>query len=337
MAETTLVTQAFGRTEQALRVDVMRQVAGIWRLNFDVSDVRASSALITPQVTAVVEGAYRQSAANGAAYYQQVRDVARVPGTVAIAPPTFSGSAVQNTIGYTSRVSLLRAVTAGKTPEQAAHTALIRTVGSAARMASDGGRETVTRTMRDDPRAHGWQRVTGGDPCYFCAMLSGRGGVYSADSVDFEAHDFCQCEAEPVFSRDRRDQMDENAIRFRELYDEAARGTDDPLLAFRRAYEARVATGVGPSRTVRSIVGRPPAPPPPLTEVAMAARIESHVAWAQSQGWSVTVDGTRVVREMQTPAGVRRIVERAADHGQFVQSESTLDGRVITRAAQLRG
>ena len=337
MAETTAVTRAFGRQEQALRVDVMRQVAGIWQANFDLSDVRASSALIAPQVTGVVEGAYRQSTANGAAYYQQVRDVARVPGTVAIAPPTFSGSAVQNTVGYTTRVSLLRAITAGKTPEQAAHTALIRTVGSAARMASDGGRETVTRTMRDDPRAHGWQRVTGGDACYFCAMLSGRGGVYSADSVDFEAHDFCQCEAEPVFSRDRRDQMDENAIRFKELYDEAARGSDDPLLAFRRAYEARVAPTGGTSRVVRGIVGRAPTPPPPLSEAALAARVQSHVAWAQSQGWSVTVDGRNVVREMQTPAGVRRIVESAADHGQFVQSESTLDGRVITRAAQLRG
>lgn len=315
----------------------MRQVAGIWRANFDLSDVRASSAIITPQIAAVVEPAFVQSASNGAAYYEQVRAVAGVPGAAAVTPATYSPSAVQNTIGYTSRVSLLRAITAGKTPEQAAHTALIRTVGSAARLASEGGRETVTRTMRDDPRAHGWQRVTGGDACYFCAMLAGRGGVYSADSADFEAHDFCQCEAEPVFSRDRRDQMDENAVRFEELYDEVARGSDDPLLAFRRAYEARVAPTAGPSRVVRGIVGRAPAPPPPLSQTALEARIQSHVAWAQSQGWSVTVDGTRVVREMQTPAGVRRIVERAADHGQFVQSESTLDGRVITRARQLRG
>ena len=316
----------------------MRQVAGVWRLNFDVGDVRASSAVITPQVTDIVSQAHRQSVANGAAYYQRVRGAAQVPGTVAIAPVTFSGSAVQNTITYTSRVALLRAVTAGKTPEQAAHTALIRTIGDAARLASDGARETVTRTAREDNRAHGWQRVASGDnPCAFCAMLEGRGGVYTADSVDFQAHTFCNCEAEPVFSRDRRDQMSDKAIRNLELYEQAARGSEDPLAAFRAAYHGRVPRSVGPSRQIRTIVGRPPAPPPPLSEAALAARIESHVAWAQSQGWSVTVDGTRVVREMQTPAGVRRIVERAADHGQFVQSESTLDGRVITRAAQLRG
>ena len=337
MAETTAVTRQFGRQEQALRVALMREVASIWRANFDLSDVRASSAIITPKVVEVVEPVFRQSTANGAAYYQRVRDVARVPGQVAIAPVTFDPGRVQQSVNYTSRASLLRAITAGKSPEQAAHTALIRTVGSAARIASEGGRETVTRTMRDDPSAKGWQRVTGGDACYFCAMLSGRGGVYSADSVDFEAHDFCQCEAEPVFSSDRRDQMDENAIRFKELYDEAARGSDDPLLAFRRAYEARVAPTGGPSRVVRGIVGRAPAPPPALSDVALAARIDSHVAWAQSQGWSVTVEGRRIVRTMETDRGVREVVLRASDTGQIVTVENRLDGRAITRAAQLRG
>jgi hypothetical protein len=315
----------------------MQDMAQVWRANFDLGDVRGSSALITAQAVERVEPVFRQSAANGAAYYQRVRDVARVPGQVAIAPVTYQPGQVANAVTYTSRVSLLRAITAGKSPEQAAHTALIRTIGTVGRLASEAGRETVTRTMRDDSRARGWQRVTGGEPCYFCAMLSGRGGVYSADSVDFEAHDFCQCEAEPVFSSDRRDQMDEQAIRFKELYDEAARGSDDPLLAFRRAYESRVATSTGPSRQVRSIVGRPPGPPPALSETALAARIESHVAWAQSQGWNVTVEGRRVVRVMETSAGPRQLIERVSDSGQFVVQENLLDGKAVTRASQLRG
>jgi len=337
LAETTAVTRAYARQEQQLRVAVMREIAGVWRANFDLSDVRGSSAVITSEAVARIEPVFRQSGSQGAAYYQQVRATVGVPGTVAVAPVTYQPGAVADTLTYTSRVSLLRSIQAGRTPEQAAHTALTRTIGSAARIATSAGRDTITRTMREDPRAKGWQRVTGGDPCYFCAMIAGRGGVYSSDTVDFEAHDFCQCEPEPVFSRDRRDQMDDQAIQFKELYDSVAQGTDDPLLAFRRAYEARVAPATAPSRTVRSIVGRPPGPPPGLSEAALVDRIQSHVAWAQSQGWNVTVDGRNVVRTMETAAGTRTLVERAADHGQFIVQENLLDGRAITRAAQLRG
>jgi len=315
----------------------MREIAGVWRANFDLSDVRGSSAVITSEAVARLEPAFKQSGSSGAAYYQQVRGTLGVPGEVAIAPVSYQASAVEDTLTYTSRVSMLRSIQAGKPPEQAAHTALTRTIGAAARAATSGGRETIMRTMRQDPRAKGWQRVTGGEPCYFCAMLAGRGGVYSADTADFEAHDFCQCEPEPVFTRDRRQQMDDQAIQFKELYDSVAKGTDDPLIAFRRAYEARLAPAGAPSRTVRSIVGRPPGPPPALSEAALAERIQSHVAWAQSQGWNVTVNGREIVRERATDAGTRRIVERAADHGQFVTKEVTLDGRAVTRTSQLRG
>ena len=316
----------------------MRDMAQLWRANFDLSDVRGSSALITAQAVERIEPVFRQSSGNGAAYYQRVRDVAQVPSAVAIAPVTYQPGQVTNAITYTSRVSLLRAITAGKSPEQAAHTALIRTIGDVARLASDGARETITRTARDDDRAHGWQRVaTGDDPCAFCAMLEGRGGVYGADTVDFQAHSFCNCEAEPVFTRDRREQMSEKAIRNLELYEQAARGTDDPLAAFRAAYHGREPRSVGPSRQIRTIVGRPPGPPPALSETALAARIESHVAWAQSQGWNVTVEGRRVVRVMDTPAGPRQLVERVSDSGQFQVQENLLDGKAVTRAAQLRG
>lgn len=337
MSETTPLTRAYARKEQALRVAVMREVAGVWRNTFDIGDVRASSALITTQALDVIEPAFRASGSQGAAYYQQVRGAAGVGGQVAVAAVPFEAGPVRNTLTYTSRVSLLRSIQSGKTPEQAAHTALTRTLGSAARIATTAGRDTITRTMRGDKRAYGWQRVTGGEPCYFCAMLSGRGGVYSEDTAEFEAHDFCQCEPEPVFSRDRSTQMDDQALEFRSLYDEAARGSGDPLVAFRRAYEQRQAPAVGASSTVRRIVGRPPGPPPALADSAIVDRIASHRAWAEGQGFTVTVDGRNIVRERTTEAGTRRITERVADHGQVVVQETTVDGKRITRATQLRG
>lgn len=55
------------------------------------------------------------------------------------------------------------------------------------------GRETIQQSA---PR---WRRVTDGKPCEFCAMLAGRGPVYTsedaADGGQYHAH--CGCTAEP--------------------------------------------------------------------------------------------------------------------------------------------
>lgn len=76
-----------------------------------------------------------------------------------------------------------------------------------ARVQLDGGvqlrlanvtRQTVAEASYSDPRAHGWQRV-GSGACPFCAMLIGRGAVYSERGASFAAHDHCHCSAVPAF------------------------------------------------------------------------------------------------------------------------------------------
>lgn len=59
-------------------------------------------------------------------------------------------------------------------------------------------RQTVMGSSVADPSAVGWRRVGLGE-CDFCAMLLGRGAVYSESSADFPAHDHCRCGAEPEF------------------------------------------------------------------------------------------------------------------------------------------
>lgn len=63
---------------------------------------------------------------------------------------------------------------------------------------ANAGRETITESAVADPRARGWQREADGG-CPFCVMLASRGAVYSEASVDFAAHDHCQCIAVPAF------------------------------------------------------------------------------------------------------------------------------------------
>src|SRR5690606_32687268 len=97
-----------------------------------------------------------------------------------------------------------------------------------------GGRRQVIDTVRDDPVALGWYRVTDGDPCAVCALLASRGAVYrSQESASFGAGPPCGCWRGPAFSlgKFREDRSGE----WTDLYRTGPRGHRDKLNAFRRA------------------------------------------------------------------------------------------------------
>lgn len=63
---------------------------------------------------------------------------------------------------------------------------------------ANASRYTVVNSSIEDPAAQGWQREGSGG-CGFCAMLIGRGAVYTESGADFAAHDHCRCSAVPAF------------------------------------------------------------------------------------------------------------------------------------------
>lgn len=81
-------------------------------------------------------------------------------------------------------------------PDVSAAQSLI--LGGMQRRIMNSDRDTLTISSVADPAATGWQRVGGGS-CEFCAMLIGRGVVYSQASADFASHDHCHCTAAPAF------------------------------------------------------------------------------------------------------------------------------------------
>jgi hypothetical protein len=94
-------------------------------------------------------------------------------------------------------------------------TALSTTLGTASRIALDGGRTTTLDTVVTDPVAVGWYRVTDGKPCAFCALLASRGIVYKENSFvtsdvrftgpgEFKVHNDCGCSVAPAFTRDHQ-------------------------------------------------------------------------------------------------------------------------------------
>lgn len=90
-----------------------------------------------------------------------------------------------------------------------------------ARHAGNGLRHQIQDTVKQDRRTLGYVRVTSGDPCYFCAMLAGRGPVYKEDSFEdsnllfdgpgyHKVHDSCACSMRPVYTRSDDEKPDFN-------------------------------------------------------------------------------------------------------------------------------
>lgn len=141
----------------------------------------------------------------------------------------------------TGPVSQKQKATQGKPLERARDESLAESAGEAARHVLTGGRRSLLTLLDQDPQAVGWARVTDGDPCAFCAMLSGRGIVYKTQqSAGFEAHPNCACTAEPAYSRSAP--LPGRGQEFRDLWNAEIKGNysgKDAARAWRRLYEQR--------------------------------------------------------------------------------------------------
>ncbi len=90
-------------------------------------------------------------------------------------------------------------IAAGMSPEEAWRIQSVITYGKLGQMVLDAGRQTITTSsFKYSGRRGRWRRVSDGAPCAFCAMLVGRGPVYSDQTVHFRAHNHCGCTAELV-------------------------------------------------------------------------------------------------------------------------------------------
>lgn len=187
---------------------------------------------------------HRTSAGVGADYFERFRRAEGASGSASARladPPT--RDEIAELIRANGLAGAVNARRRGRSTREAMRNALVRASGVVSTTALNGGRHTVERSIQGDRQAQGWQRVTGGNPCAFCAMLASRGPAYRGQaSAGFQAHSHCQCAAEPTYPGSR---PTPDAQRFREQFDEAQRqareagelqrGTaNDALNAFRR-------------------------------------------------------------------------------------------------------
>lgn len=184
--------QTARRQQLQLRAVTLRQLLTLWPIwNLDEATFNRFLAATLP----MVRQRHRDSAGLAAAYY---RSVAPKDPVIRLAP--FNAEQVVTSLSVTGPVFTAKALRAGLPADAAKAQALVRVSGAVSRLVMQGGRQTLLESVKADPQARGWRRVTSGRACPFCTLLAGRGAVYSADTVDFQAHDHCSCFSEPVFA-----------------------------------------------------------------------------------------------------------------------------------------
>lgn len=159
---------------------------------------------------------------------------------------------LEATLHATGLAVYRRALEAGRTEEQARDSMAVTMPGAAQMLVQEAARQVIRDTTESDREAIGWMRVSDGDPCSWCAMLISRGAVYKsaqtagrAQASRFEGvspfrwHNWCSCQAVPVFDAD-----DPRLARAEALYDQwlevtAGRSGKDAVNAWRRYWENR--------------------------------------------------------------------------------------------------
>lgn len=218
----------------AIRAQLMLQVTKLWPL-LDPKRLDASWPAWLAAMKLLTTTFHAQSSTAAGRSYLAVRqahttDVA--PRSLVHLAPAPPDQMLDRAFGY-SGPALLTKDTARP------NTAFTTTLGTASRIALDGGRLTTIETTNNDPDAVGWYRLTDGDPCPFCALLAGRGLVYRSEgSASFLTHNDCGCSAEPAFTRDHV--LPAISTQAADVYRSLPSGNSKAkLTAFRAAWSAR--------------------------------------------------------------------------------------------------
>lgn len=236
--EAARLTEAHRLAQARLGATTARQTLATWRI-LDPTDLDGTVTAWLRVAVPLVRSNRTASANLAAAYYRRFRaiEAPAAPPFTPLPAPALPAEQAITSLTVTGPVRLRSAMARGAALADATQLAQATSARAAMRLALDGGRRTVIDAVAGDQNAIGYARATSGDPCYFCAMLASRGPVYSEESADFEAHDSCACGAEPVYDLDSG--WPPGSRDYRDLWDQAARGEQDSINAFRRALEGR--------------------------------------------------------------------------------------------------
>lgn len=190
------LTQLHRRRQLVIRRATVEAIAKLWpMLAFD--DLDGTYPDLLSAVGALVVRNRRTSGGLAAAYLRAFRASQGLTGDLRVVIPPLVAEQVDAALHTTSVAAVKSSTSRGVDVAEASSAALSQAAGAMSRLTLNGGRETITHSLAEDPRARGWVRVLGGSGCPFCQMLAGR--EYPASTVDFACHDRCGCSMEPAY------------------------------------------------------------------------------------------------------------------------------------------
>lgn len=163
----------------------------------DVADLDASFPTWVVMMQQIIGQGFDKSAVLAENYLRRFAvaekfDVPDMPSVIADAALIYDNMLVNGPI------SIKQKIADGFGANEAKALAMERFLGVVQERVMDGGRDLIIGVSKYYGRSGRWRRVTDGQPCAFCAMLAGRGPVYTSETVTFQSHNHCGCTAEMV-------------------------------------------------------------------------------------------------------------------------------------------
>jgi hypothetical protein len=255
VAETALHVVERHRVEQlAIRARFVRELLRLWPL-INVADLDRTALAWIQAVADLILLFRRESASTALRYYSTVRRIDTGEDLPDIDLYENFGlgdpNRIRTSLLVTGPVAFKQRIARGVPELRAWELSKADVAGAASRHVMNGGREMVMDTAEKDKVAVRFARITGDDPCAFCAMLASRGPEYltefSATTVRAgrpragqSFHDRCQCSILPLFDENPAKGWTERSLQFSKLWEDSTKGYSgtDALNAFRRALAA---------------------------------------------------------------------------------------------------
>ncbi|PZM88413.1 MAG: hypothetical protein DIU79_16905, partial [Actinobacteria bacterium] len=208
-----------------------------------------------------IQVGYAQSRNSAMSFLPRHAALAGAPRPLELVPGSLDTAALRKRLEIVGPIAFKRALSAGKSEEDALRAMATNMAGVADEAVRNGDRDVVEMTARHGRGIVGWRRRIGARACGFCAMLASRGAVYASKEVATYSrrgeryHPHCHCWAEPVY-RHEPDPPEVLALRHQWERVTAGHGGQDAIRVWRRHWEtvvsprARARAGVVDMRQV---------------------------------------------------------------------------------------
>lgn len=228
------LTEAHRQLQRRISLATLADLLRLWA-TVDPTNLRGTIDPFTRAALALVKQGRRHSATASQRYYVAFRQIEGVRGTAVVtSAPEPPDAVITAAMRGASLAGMVNGFRRGLGPDEQKANGFVKMSGSAAQLVAGGGRATLLGAIHSDPAAHGWQRVTDGAPCSFCAMIASQGIIGKDESVGFEAHGHCGCTAEPAYEGSP---VNAANAQYRAAWDEATQGLSgaEARNAFRRS------------------------------------------------------------------------------------------------------